>query len=63
MLTMSSSRGVKINLSDFLSGTMATTKKGKAMAAGDDLTTQRMTRPITWMKVYRNMRQVFTCFT
>ena len=60
LLTICNSLSVKINCKDFLSGTIATTKKGKAMAAGEDLTAQRMARPMVWKNVYRNIRQVFT---
>ena len=39
---------------------MATTKKGKARAAGEDLTTHRITKPRPWNMVNMTILQVLT---
>ena len=51
-----------MNLSDILSGTMRTTKKGKKRAMGEDLIAHRRPRPHAWTTVYRWSFQVLTCY-
>ena len=50
-----------MNLSDILSGTMRTTKKGKKRAMGEDLIAHRRPRPHAWTTVYRWSFHVLTC--
>ena len=61
-LTFSNSSGVKMNLSDILSGTMRTTKKGKKRAMGEDLIAHKRPRPHAWIIVYRWSFHVLTCY-